>query len=129
MNANHFEEVLEAQIKRIRDILVVKAAEYANDEDRLANFKAAADLRGCSVPQAISGVMVKHTVSIFSMLESKDTAFSMAVWDEKITDHINYLILLRAALVEERDPILASEEFGHPGFTTPKVALQEKGTP
>ena len=25
----------------------------------------------------------------------------MAVWDEKITDHINYLILLRAALVED----------------------------
>lgn len=103
MKADHFEDVLEAQIKRIRDVLVVKAAEYATD-DRLANFKTAANLRGCSVPQAISGMMVKHTVSIFSMTESQDQDFIMEVWDEKITDHINYLILLRAALAEASDP-------------------------
>jgi len=98
MKASHFEGVLDAQFKRIRDVLVVKAAEYAT-EDRLANFKKAAVLRGCTVPQAISGMMVKHTVSVFDMVEG-GKEFPIEVWDEKITDHLNYLILLRASLVD-----------------------------
>lgn len=51
------------------------------------------------MPQAISGMMAKHTVSIYDMVES-GKPFELAQWDEKITDHICYLILLRAALVE-----------------------------
>lgn len=125
MNAENFENILEAQIERIRDILVVKAAEYATDEDRLANFKMAAHLRACSVPEAVGGMMVKHTVSVYSMLESKDKYFQMEVWDEKITDHINYLILLRAALAEEREPVLTPEEF-KPQVTAPTGVFQEK---
>lgn len=99
MKADQFEDILDAQIKRVRDVLVVKATEYAN-EDRLANFKKAAHLVGATIPQAISGMMVKHTVSIYDMIESGEE-FTMEQWDEKITDHINYLILLRAAVAEE----------------------------
>ena len=47
-------------------------------------------------------MMVKHTVSIFDMVES-GKPFDLALWDEKITDHINYLILIRAALVENAE--------------------------
>ena len=101
MQADHFENILDAQIKRVRDVLVVKAAEYAT-EDRLANFKKVGHLRGVTQAQAISGMMAKHTVSIFDMCES-GKSFSMAIWDEKITDHINYLILLRAALMRRRE--------------------------
>lgn len=102
MKSDQFEGVLDAQIKRVRDVLVVKAAEYAT-EDRLANFKKAAHLRGCGIPQAIGGMMVKHTVSVFDMIES-GKPYSLDMWDEKITDHINYLILLRAALVDNANP-------------------------
>lgn len=102
MKADRFEGVLDAQVKRVRDVLVVKAAEYAT-EDRLANFKKASHLRGCTVPQAIGGMMVKHTVSVYDMIESGE-AYSIEKWDEKITDHLNYLILLRAALVDNDNP-------------------------
>lgn len=44
--------------------------------------------------------MAKHTVSIYDMSRANE-AFPLELWDEKITDHINYLILLRALLVEE----------------------------
>ena len=98
MTRKTFEDILEAQIKRVRDVLVVKAAEYA-PIDRLSNFRKAAVLEGKSVPQAISGMMVKHTVSIYDMVND-GKAFTMEQWDEKITDHINYLILLRAAISE-----------------------------
>lgn len=102
MRTDQFNDVLDAQITRVQDVLVVKAAEYAT-EDRLANFKKAANLRGCGIPQAIGGMMVKHTVSVYDMIES-GKPYSMEMWDEKITDHINYLILLRAALVENAKP-------------------------
>ena len=101
MQTDRFENILDAQIKRVRDVLVVKAAEYAT-EDKLANFKKVAHLRGCGLPQAVLGMMAKHTVSIFDMVES-GKPYNMALWDEKITDHINYLILLRAALVENAE--------------------------
>jgi hypothetical protein len=96
---DQFKSILDAQIKRVQDVLVVKAAEYATD-DHLSNFKKVTKLRGCTLPQAVSGMMVKHTVSIYDMIESGGS-YSIDQWDEKITDHINYLILLRAALVED----------------------------
>ena len=102
MKSDQFEGILDAQIKRVRDVLVVKAAEYAT-EDRLANFKKAAHLTRRGIPQVIGGMMVKHTVSVYDMIES-GKPYSLELWDEKITDHINYLILLRAALVDNTNP-------------------------
>jgi hypothetical protein len=113
MNLDRFENILAAQIKRVQDVLVVKAAEYAT-EDKLANFKKVANLRGVTVPQAILGMMAKHTVSIYDMTESGNP-FPLDLWDEKITAHINYLILLRAALIEQNDPESLS------GFDNAKV--------
>jgi len=98
MKADQFEDILDAQIKRVQDVLVVKAKEYAT-EDRLANFKVGAALQGISIPQCVTNYMAKHTVSIFTMVNS-GKPYDLALWDEKITDHINYLILLRAALIE-----------------------------
>lgn len=98
MNLDRFEGILDAQITRIRDVLGAKRDEYAT-RDVLSNFKKAAELRHCSVPEAIAGMMAKHTISVYDMVES-GKSFPMDLWDEKITDHLNYLILLRAALAE-----------------------------
>lgn len=102
MNSERFTGILDTQIERVRNVLVVKAAEYAT-EDRLANFRKSAHLQGIGIPQAIGSMMAKHTVSIFMMLASGNI-YTLDQWDEKITDHINYLILLRAAVVEDSQP-------------------------
>ena len=52
--------------------------------------------------KALAGMMVKHTVSIYDMINNPDTTYDMDVWNEKITDHINYLLLLRAVVIEEK---------------------------
>lgn len=101
MTHDQFKNIMDAQIKRVHDVLVVKTAEYAS-EDQLRNIKQVAKLRGVGLPQAISGMMAKHTVSIYDMVES-GKPFSMDLWDEKITDHIIWLILLRASLIENVD--------------------------
>lgn len=103
MTAEQFTKVLEEQIDRTRKVLDSKAVEYADDVDRLANFKAAAALQGTNQADALGGMMAKHTVSIYDMLATRAQEYTSLQWEEKITDHINYLILLRAVVQEERD--------------------------
>jgi len=100
MDFEEFDRVLETQLDRVKTVLGHKAAEYAT-EDRLHNFKVAAILRGISPREAVAGMMVKHTISIYDMTSSH-SEFVDDIWDEKITDHINYLILLRAVIQEEK---------------------------
>lgn len=100
MNSKDFAFVLNLQLERVKDMLSAKASEYATDDDRLHNFKVVAELQDISVPEAVVGLMAKHVVSIYDMARD-DRHFSFAQWDEKITDNINYLILLRASLEDE----------------------------
>lgn len=100
MNADTFNAVLAHEINRITKVLGTKASEYADDADRLRNFKQAAHLKGETPRQALAGMMAKHTVSIYDLCMMPELA-DVAVWAEKITDHLNYLILLRALVQEE----------------------------
>jgi hypothetical protein len=94
MTPEVFAQIFHQQILLCEDILLAKAEEYA-PEDRLSNFRTAAELQGVTMPQALAGMMAKHTVSIYDMIGS-DKDYTLEQWFEKITDHINYLILLRA---------------------------------
>ena len=58
-------------------ILVEKAAEYADDNDRLHNFNVAAELQGITREEALGGMMCKHTVSIYDMIAEGANNFSM----------------------------------------------------
>lgn len=101
MNSEWFEKVIKEQIKTCEDVLIGKAKEYATDDDRLHNFKNAAGMMGCDAKEALSGMMAKHTISIYDMCRNgKD--YPIELWNEKITDHINYLLLLKAVVTEEK---------------------------
>jgi hypothetical protein len=98
MDTNTFNDIVNTQIERSTSLLIKKADEYAT-EDRLHNFKVAAALQGITPAQALRGMLAKHTVSVFDMINS-GKFYPEEVWDEKLTDSINYHLLLRA-LVEE----------------------------
>lgn len=102
MNLTWFANIIEEQISRCRDILIVKGAEYATS-DRLHNFRQAATLQGIDTSQALAGMMAKHTISVYDLITNGDFS-NLDIWNEKITDHINYLLLLRA-VVEEKHQI------------------------
>lgn len=111
MTPEEFDYIINSQLNVCRDTLIRKADEYAADTDRLHNFKIAAKLQGCEPGQALGGMMAKHTVSIYDMIFSGKT-YPMELWGEKITDHINYLLLLMALLCEEdvTDTVTVEEE-------------------
>lgn len=90
MKGPEAEKIINEQVQKCLDILVVKAREYApGDEDRLHNFKVSAGLHGSTMQAALAGMMAKHTTSVYDMCHA-DKIFSQEKWDEKITDHINY---------------------------------------
>jgi len=103
MESKEFDEILEQVVAKVHAVLGSKASEYATDEDRLFNFKTAARLQNMGIPQALGGMMAKHTVSVYDMIET-GKEYPIEKWDEKIIDHINYLILLRACLIENAKP-------------------------
>lgn len=100
MDIQKFNTIFAKQFDRCADVLVAKGVEYAGPEDRLHNFKIAGKLSGVSPRKALAGMMIKHVVSVYDMCKD-DTRYPMVQWDEKITDTINYLILLRAVVEEE----------------------------
>lgn len=101
MDSQTFNAIVEKQIGRSTAVLIDKAAEYALDGDRLHNFNVAASLQGMTPRQALAGMMAKHTTSIYDMCRG-DVVYSEDMINEKITDHINYLLLLRAIFEEEK---------------------------
>ena len=96
MTSSEFTLLLEKQMARCESILLTERDEYAT-ADVLSNFKSAAGLTRSTPRAALAGMMLKHTVSIYDMCREPRP---IEVWDEKITDHINYLILLRACVEE-----------------------------
>lgn len=103
MNQETFVKVVEDQIQYCKDLLGLKGDEYDTyNNDRLHAFKSAAVIQHETQKQALAGMMSKHTVSIYDMC-SQTTEFTKEKWIEKITDSINYLLILRAIIEEEEN--------------------------
>ena len=102
MNSRAFEQHTEEILRECFNTLDFKAGEYAADDDRLHNFRVAAGLQQTTPVGALGGMMAKHTISIYDMIrgDARGVEYPVELWAEKIKDHINYLLLLWAAVQE-----------------------------
>ena len=104
MNVEHFDATIQEQLDYCCKLLCNKGHEYnEGDVDRLATFKRAAAMMECTDEQALAGMMIKHTASIYQMIAHPENNYSIEKWTEKITDHINYLLLLKAVICEKME--------------------------
>ena len=105
MNLKQFDKIVTDQLSRSELVLMgTEYAEEATDEtevDRLAHFKKAAALQDMTTAQAAFGMLSKHLVSVADMVGSRQS-YPLTQWNEKITDSINYLLILRAIVEEGR---------------------------
>lgn len=102
MDTTNFNDSVKKQVARSTDVLVKKAHEYATSTDRLHNFVQAGHMSRVSPAEALGGMMVKHTVSIYDMIDRGEIgAFTQEQWREKITDHVNYLLILMAMVDDD----------------------------
>ena len=93
-----YKSCIEETIKMCTDVLLKKNKEYADDIHPFHNFQIAAELQNTTLIKALAGMMAKHTSSIYDMCNSKKE-YPLEKWNEKIVDHINYLLILRAMVV------------------------------
>lgn len=102
MKNDVFESTLNVTLEVCRSILGVKANEYAVSEDRLHNFKRAAALAGSTPEMALRGMLAKHIISVWDFVDRTEAGEQVPYekWDEKIIDVINYMILLRAVVLD-----------------------------
>lgn len=122
-----FDKVILEQLKHCEEVLLTKQKEYAT-EDKLHNFRTAAELQQITMEQALAGMMCKHTVSIYDMIASGDI-YDIEKWDEKITDNMVYLLLLKAIIEEHKfidSKIAMREIFEPPKFVYDHSAEKNK---
>jgi hypothetical protein len=107
MTPEDFNKLASTIYEASANVLLKKCVEYSKPTDRLANFKRAGWFMDCSPEKALLGMLTKHMVSIYDMVDEIDDYENEAsphrtleAWDEKILDAINYLILLRALIAE-----------------------------
>lgn len=102
ITAKEFNSVFGEQVVLCSNTLQRKSKEYTGDNvDRLSAFKTASALQSCSPQQALAGMLAKHIVSLYDMCFSEGMSYSLDTWNEKITDSLNYLFLLKAIVKEE----------------------------
>lgn len=124
MNNEDWNILLKERLKKTKEIMASKNAEYASDKDKLHNFKRAGDMLRCSPEKALIGMWTKHIISILDMMDELEKkcgtnentfpAFDMVSYietiDEKIGDAINYLILLEALIKERYERLIVHVE-------------------
>lgn len=98
-----FDEIVARRCNLIKEVLTVKAKEYAQPGDRLHNFDVAARISGLSRERCLDGFMLKHFVSYKDILNDIDMGKlpTREYLDEKVGDIINYLILFEASVIEK----------------------------
>lgn len=105
MNKQDFDIVVDGCIKNIEQTLQKKNKEYATETDVFYNFNEAAKLMNWKNTTACVGMANKHIVSVYDMVKKIEKGIlpSIDFVNEKIGDSINYLILLKAMILEKTE--------------------------
>lgn len=105
MTPQNFDIIVQKVMERCIETLSYKKDEYSEGSDRLDQFKKGAAFRNKHPMDVLGGMMIKHTTSIYDLIdkESRGESVGIGMWEEKITDHINYLILLMGLILDQQN--------------------------
>jgi len=119
MKIKDFNELLDKIHSRIDNTLANKGDEYSTNENKLHNFDKAGRMSNQTREKALMGMLLKHQVSLDDIVEKldNDELPTVEILEEKITDTLNYYILLEACIkdrinskLEEREEIIVKEK-------------------
>ena len=103
MDSKRFAEIVDKRIEACKNlILISKSAEYSRGGDRLSNFKRQAAMKNETPEKALLGNWMKHLSSILDIIDDIEAGQPVVLeqLQEKITDSINYHVLLEALVTE-----------------------------
>ena len=95
MKFSRFTEKVEEVLARINNTLAIKGKEYVRNDDPFHNFNKASKMKGVTPYEALDGMLTKHMVSYYDMLEDikQGRIPKKSVVDEKLGDIITYFVL------------------------------------
>ena len=113
MTEKDFGEVFNLFVKLQKEILTRKSGEYSRNNDKLHNFKYAGQCLNCTPEKALSGMAVKHNISILDIIDDVEEGKipDITFIEEKLVDYGNYIILLYALLVERIQDDIKNSKF------------------
>lgn len=100
MSTEEVNKIITEMLETCTGTLIKKQDEYNLESDRLAFFKAGNELTKLSPERTLYMFMYKHIKSLADMVAS-EKKYPKALWEEKIQDNLNYLLLLRALLEDD----------------------------
>ena len=103
MNHKELLDLTDEVHEKCKQILSKKKKSRELPDDRLFQFRLDANLRQCSMIEAVADMMTKHTTQFYTMVKEHSAGVKIAkkVWESTILDHINYLYLTLAVLEED----------------------------
>ena len=102
MNQEQFEEYSKQVLDHCWEVMFNKSKEYAEDEDRLANFKQPTTLFKTNQAMVCLMYDTKHISSMVKMAQDIDKGImpSRELLLEKVGDYVNYGLLFYANMLE-----------------------------
>lgn len=102
MTSKLFDKVVNKTLSQSREVLTVKAKEYRRNDNPFHNFEVGAMKTNQTREQIIRSFALKHEISIEDIVNdiAEGKLPNKAIVDEKITDAINYLIILKASILD-----------------------------
>lgn len=96
------EIIINNRLEKTKELLLIKGKEYVRNEDRLHNFRRASEMERKSMPRVLHGMLQKHLVSYYDMLDDIDSGKMPRkdLVDEKIGDIVVYFLLQEAVIKE-----------------------------
>ncbi len=120
MDSQKFNQLIEQQLDYCKELLSSKNDEYAKKTDRLSNFRQPSSLLGMCPAEVAFCYDTKHIASIQKIVHeiSQGKFPTKELWREKITDYINYGLLMNACVMEaldkeEEQEYYPAEEYGN----------------
>jgi hypothetical protein len=102
MEQKKFDAVVNSRFEYCKEILGVKGSVYASKKNRLKNFYDGASLNECTPKQYAFMLMTKHLVALKDYIR-EDRKMEEDFIDEKVSDIINYAVLIEALNEEEEN--------------------------
>ena len=97
--------IIKCRMDYISELMLVKGKEYQRNGDKLHNFRRAAEMQRTNMPHVLHGMLQKHLVSYYDMIDDIDSGKKIAddYIGEKFTDILVYFLLQEVAIKENKE--------------------------